>query len=357
MNTKKLLIWVSALIVVIAIIIVNETLSNRKPSEKTLKFFPTATEKSIGAVFFMDAQDTIKLRKKGDIWVVEPAVYSGEKGNSKGILADNKDNSSSKEFTADSASIASMLEKLVSMKKGDIISENKEKQAIYEVDSSKGLFTEVFDLTGKSLGAFWIGKNTPDYNGNYVRPVFSNTVYSVSGSVKYSFFTDEKRWRNKTIVRFDKAQAKKITLNKKGTLISLSKAADTGSVWNLSEPVQLPAKSDQVDELLNTLSNFNAADFEDSVYVDSAMGFNDPEMVVTVTVGSTQKTVTIGKVKSNANKYWVRADGKNVTFLVYDYEIQKLDKNVDGLKADPILPTTTGSPLQSLSTGTKVEKK
>ena len=337
MNGKKLLYAVVALVIAVLAIILGEQLNKKSPSGKSLSFFPNMTEKNISAVTITDAQGAVKVRKKGDIWVIGSAP-SAQSTTSAGIGSDTTAETAvaeiSKEYGADSASIATLLEKLTSMKKGELVSENPSKQSIFEVDSANGILVEVWDETGKSKGSFKVGKNGPDWSSNYVRMVGSNQVYMVPGSIRHSFFTDHKRWRDKSIVKFDKSTVTRIALNsKKSPGLALAKA-DTGVSWDIVEPIKNPAKTDQVEELLNTLSRFNAADFEESQESDTAMGFSSPELAIAVTFANgSSKNILIGS-KRGDNKYRVRADGKETVFLINESEVNRLNKDSATLKAD-----------------------
>jgi hypothetical protein len=311
MNTKKLLILVSIAVIAILAIVLNEKLSSKKPSEQSLKFF----DDKIGSFVIKDSTGTITLRKKGDIWVVS----SGK--------------SSSKEYPTDSASVAVALEKISSMKRSVLISENREKQALFEVDSTKGLFLEVFDLNGKSKGSVFIGKSGPDWNSNYVRSISSNQVYTVEGGIRYSFFTELNRWRNKVMMSFDKESAKTITMiANNGSAINLTKA-DSGKGWKIIAPIQSPAKANEIDGILSTLSRLNATDFQDSLISDTALGLTKPELTISIGFANGSKKLSIGAKKADGN-YYAMIEGKETVYIVGQYDFSNLNKDLNTLKEE-----------------------
>lgn len=312
MNTKKLLILVSIAVIAILAIVFNEKLSSKKPSEKSLKFF----DDKIGSFVIKDSTGSVTIRKKGDVWVV------------------SNDKSSSKEYPTDSASVAVALEKISGMKRSVLISENRDKQSLFEVDSSKGLFLEVFDLSAKSKGAMFIGKSGPDWNSNYVRLTSSDQVYTVEGGIRYSFFTELNRWRDKVMMSFDKESAKTITMvTKNGSAINLTKA-DSGKGWNLIAPVQSTAKADEVDGILSTLSRLNATDFQDSLISDTALGFTKPELTISVGFANGSKKLSIGAKRSDGN-YYAMIEGKETVYIVGQYDFSNLNKDLNTLKEEP----------------------
>lgn len=316
MNSKRILVLASIAIIAILTIITSEKLGNKKPSEQTLNFF----NDKIGAFVIKDGSGSVTLHKKGDIWVVSPGVAA-------------KVNSTSQDFATDSASVAIALEKLTSMKRSDIVSENREKQSIFEVDSAKGLFLEAFDNNGNSKGSIIIGKSGPDWNSNYVRSANSNKVYTVVGGVRYSFFTELNRWRDKLMIAFNSASAKNISIVNKDASITITKA-DTGKSWNIVSPIQCPAKTDQIDGLLSTLSHFSAADFQDSVLSDSVTGLLKPQLTISFGLANGSKKISIGSKRADG-KYYAVVEGKENVYLVNDNDFTNLNKDLNSLKAEP----------------------
>lgn len=70
MNGKKLLVITGILVVAVLVIILSEKLTNSSPSSKSALFFPGMTEKDISSVTIKDSNGSVKIRRKGDIWVV-----------------------------------------------------------------------------------------------------------------------------------------------------------------------------------------------------------------------------------------------------------------------------------------------
>ncbi len=331
MKGNKLFYAVVILVIAVLTIVISENLSKKSPSESEKKFFPNLSESSISAISIKDSNDSVRVRRKGDIWVVD-AYQAASAPSGLPIEADSsKPAVNSKIYQADSASISSVLEKILKMEKGVLISDNQEKQSIFEVDSAKGTLVELWDATGKALGSFRIGKNGADWSSNYIRMTGSNSVYMAGGSLRHSFFSDQKRWRDKTITSFDKSTVKRISLIRKdGASVAVAKA-DTGSAWNIVEPNQAVAKADQVDEILNATNRLNAVDFEESEVSDSVMGFTQPELTVVIGFPNDATRKIIFGSKDQNNRYRARTDGKEHVFLVNESEFDKLNKDLEKL--------------------------
>ncbi len=353
MSNKKLIYLSTVFVIIVALIIIGNQLGNKKPSEKELKFFPGVTEQAIKTINIREGNNAVTVRRKGDVWVVSKSAATRREGES--VSSDKspvgitdtekkaggedtlKDKPPVAEYPVDSASIASALEKLVSMKKDALISTNPEKQSIFEVDTGKGIIVEVADNSDKQIGTIIIGKTGADWNSNYIRSKGSNSVYMVRGGVRYAFFTELNRWRDKSILKFDKSSVSRITLAKRDSGTITIVKADTGNPWKIIEPIEHPAKTEEVDGIVDKLASLNAADFQDDPLPDSATSLNNPLLGVTVTFKSgSSRSVIFGK-KNSDNKCYVKTDGKDQVFLVYEYNFNQINKKLDDLKGEPLV--------------------
>jgi hypothetical protein len=348
MKTKNLALSGIALVLIVAVIIVTNILNARKPSTKSAQFLPGITENDISAIVIADSKDTAKVKRKGGGWVVELKTVSEEAAAASfvqeaakaaaegGKAPEGPPAADPVEYSADSASVATVLDKLVNMKKGELISSKPEKQELFEVDTAKGTLVKVFDAKNKPAGEFYIGKSGADWSSNFVRSAGSNKVYNVSGSIKYAFFTDKNRWRDKTITKFPKEQAKNVTLIKQGgNVYELERSADTTGnvVWKLLRPEKANAKKDEAEKVVSTLASFSTTEWETDPLPPAEMGFDQPELIVSVTLDNGEtKTVTVGKKKEGKNQFWVKTPGKDAVFLVSEYNIERLDRKLEDLK-------------------------
>jgi hypothetical protein len=291
------------------------------------------SEKEISSFELTDSNGKVRIQRKGDVWILGSASVASTTPANPMMNTTSTNNLSSTEFQADSASVISILEKIVAIKRDQLISTNPQKQSLFEVDSAKGILAEVFDQSGKSRGSIRIGKNGPDYSSCYVRMPGSNEVYMVGGNIKYSFFTDNKRWRDKSVIKFDQSTAKSLSIMKKdGSKIVLNKDSTT---WKLAEPIQAPVKATETQEILSSLSRLMAADIDSISLEDTATGFANPELAIAITFSNgTIKNIVFGS-KNSANQYHLKADGKSHVYLVGEYEFNKFNITADKLKEEP----------------------
>jgi len=206
-NNKKLIFGISAIVIVAGIFIVSEKLTSVRPPEHRLKFFPEIEERHVTAIVITDGESDVRLEKQDGIWTVgnanalaKPESILDAAAADTASVHDNAaaDASEGRFYPADSALVQVAIEKLISLKKSELISENPANQPSFEVDSASGMSVEIY-VTGKSApaGVLRIGKSGPAWNSNYVRLMGSDDVYLISGGLRYVLFTDIEQWRKK----------------------------------------------------------------------------------------------------------------------------------------------------------------
>ena len=353
MKMKNLSLLAIILIVLVAIIVISNQLQNRKPSEKSIAFLPDFSEATTSEIFVVEGKDSVKLARKGANWVVVAAKASASSPVASPVASSvakigamaQPEITKNDDYPVDSAAIQTAIEKLKSLKKDDLISQNPQKQTELEVDSAKGVFVEIKNDKGASIGALYIGKNGANWDQNFVREKGSNDVYLAGGSVRTAFFGDRKRWKDKTIVKFDKAFVKKLQIAKKdsGTveLVRTTPSPTDTSIkegWQIVGQEKVKVKKDKVEDILNAMSKLVAADFEtDTAISADSMGFSKPELVVSATLQNGEtKTVVMGKKKPPANQYWTKTpDNTRAIFLAFEYNFTSMGQTLNSLKDVP----------------------
>jgi hypothetical protein len=235
------------------------------------------------------------------------------------------------EYNADSNFIAIALEKLTQLTKEHLISNNPAKQAELEVTDAAGTYVEVWDNAGKSTGGLYVGKGIAQFDTYCVRAKNSNDVYTAGNGFKYPFFTNKSQWKSKIIVRFNRNDVKALSLvcgkNPAIDMIRTSpdpKDSTSHPVWTILIPVHKAAYATAIENMINSLSYFNAIDIEnDSTFTQEAMGFTKPTMRIGVTLNnSNTMAVIIGAEKKGSGNYWVKREGNNsAVFLMNTHPI------------------------------------
>ena len=82
-------------------------------------------------------------------------------------------------------SIDMFLDKVLSVKKGTLISKNKEKWSIYSLHDSNATHVSIFDKENNSINKFYIGQSKSNYANNYIRTENDDNVYLTSENISY----------------------------------------------------------------------------------------------------------------------------------------------------------------------------
>jgi len=180
MKNKKLTLGISAILLVIAAFIIVEKLNKSSPAEHKVMFFPNIDAQSIISLVITEGENSVTLDKASGSWVVSKTLEE-------------------QTYPADGASVQTAVDKIVSMRRGDLVSDNPANQPTFEVDDTNSMNVQIFTSSNSNgaAGTLHIGKTGPDWSSNYVRKSGTNAVYSVSGGLRHSLFSDIERWRAK----------------------------------------------------------------------------------------------------------------------------------------------------------------
>ncbi|KMQ50492.1 hypothetical protein CHISP_2610 [Chitinispirillum alkaliphilum] len=326
MNSKKIIISLGVIVVVALTIFVAERLSNQAPPDHKLRFFPGVTESSISGIHISEGENSVILTKDGNRWFVK----SGDEEH-KTESFENADSESPERFLADSASVQVVLEKIVNLRKNTLVSENPERQSSFEVDEESGVFVSMWDEREKSLGAFRIGKTAIDWNTHYVRQMGSNSVYSIAGGVRYPFFSEVNRWRDRRIMSFNRNDVLRINIDKQGEEeFTIEKV---GQEWMITHPVSHVANIDTVASILATATTLRTSGFENELTDYDEMGLTEPELRFSVDLSDgTRREVIVGDENEKTQR-WTKAEGRNDLFLISTFDFNRLNRGLENVKA------------------------
>jgi hypothetical protein len=177
MSNKKLFIGLGVILIAGAIFLVSEKMASISPPEHRTRFFPALEARHV---------TKIAVNERGGVTVIEKA--------DSGWTVSKGDES----FPADDALVQIAVERIVSLKKGELISENPANRDAFEVGDGNGTSVGIF-AGGKDSpdNTLLIGKSGPDWNSNYARLMGSDEVYLIPGGLRQALFFDIDRWRKK----------------------------------------------------------------------------------------------------------------------------------------------------------------
>ena len=311
MKTKQLLILGCVFVILAIVVLVLENPFGKSTYEKKVEtatpLFPDFDKEQVAKIEIIATDGTATLSKQDGNWVVA-----------------SMDN-----YPADSESISELLTKVGEFKNTQRVSNNPEKQAEFEVDSS-GVEAKLMDANDKLLAHLFVGKTTPGFLSSYVRPADSNDVYVAQGYLQSVFNKGTRTWKDRTIFDFNKGHVTELNISSAAETVELR--LDAAGTWQMLKPVAAAANTTEVDNLLTTLSGLNTDDFTESTDDLTEYGLETPESVISAALNDgTTATLYIGTEEEG--KRYVKRDDKDTIFRLFTSNVDRLIKKSDTLKA------------------------
>ncbi|UCD16270.1 MAG: DUF4340 domain-containing protein [Candidatus Zixiibacteriota bacterium] len=291
---KRLAIPAVILLIVVAAWLIQRSHEARQTAGRTVENFLGIDPAQIDKVEIFAPSDTFCLFLEGGRWYLDNATPR----------------------KADSLVVANVLTTASTLRVGDIISENPEKQTEFQVDDASGILVNFYG-DQKLLNAVIIGKPASDYAHTYIRLRGENGVYSASGMVTYTFSRQRTQWLDKTIFPFDTSRIAAIDFIYPDKEFRIERA---DSIWLVSKsPHQdkIQADSAKARVVINLSGGLRANDFvnaTDSGKVDfSNIAFT---LKATLTDGTSQ-SLAFARVAEDAHRHYCRLDQGTDVYVIY----------------------------------------
>ncbi len=312
MKTKQFFILGAIFIVLAIVVLILENPFGQSEYEKKIEtaipLFPNFNQEQVAKIEIIADGETTTLSKQNDDWVVA-----------------SMDN-----YPADSEGILELLSKVAAFKNTQLVSNNPEKQAEFEVDNT-GVEAKLMDANGTLLAHLFVGKTTPGFLSSYVRAADANDVYVAQGYLQSVFNKGDRTWKERTIFDFNKGIVTQLNISSPEEIVELRLDAD--GTWQMLKPAASAVKQDEVDSLLTTLSGLDTDDFAEATDDLGAYGLDTPESTISaVRNDGTTATLYIGK-EEDGKLYVKRADTDTV-FKLFKSNVDRLIKKADTLKAE-----------------------
>ncbi|MXY27294.1 DUF4340 domain-containing protein [Candidatus Poribacteria bacterium] len=312
MKTKQLLILGAIFVVLAIVVLILENPFGQNEYEKKIEtaipLFPNFNQEQVVKIEIIADGETTTLSKQSDDWVVA-----------------SMDN-----YPADSEGISELLSKVAEFKNTQLVSNNPEKQAEFEVDNT-GVEAKLMDANATLSAHLFVGKTTPGFLSSYVRAAGANDVYVAQGYLQSVFNKGDRTWKDRTIFDFNKGIVTQLNISSPEEIVELRLDAD--GTWQMLKPSASAVKQDEVDSLLTTLSGLDTDDFAEATDALGAYGLDTPESTISaVRNDGTTATLYIGK-EEDGKLYVKRADTDTV-FKLFKSNVDRLIKKADTLKAE-----------------------
>ncbi|MCK9460419.1 MAG: DUF4340 domain-containing protein [Proteobacteria bacterium] len=245
----------------------------------------------------------ITLEREGDVWsMTKPVAYP-----------------------VNATSVAKMVEALGALKTIDVISDNKAKHAVLEVDDALGIEVKAFDGE-KQLAGFIVGVSRGDMT--MVRLPGKDEVYRVKGAIRTTFNKSVKNLRDHTVTKLDRGSVVRVRITGPEGVFEMAKKGDGKDAK--FEPVGDPIQNfdtRKADGLANALTGLSARDFVDAPVTDDVSGLGEGAMRVVFEAAKDGVkgtfTVLIGKTLEKERETYVKTSLSDQVFLVASHIVSR----------------------------------
>jgi hypothetical protein len=302
--------------------------------EKVFTFAPGTIEE---VEISNDKAEVTKLVKKGDAWsIVAPA-----------------------QMDTDATEVAGVITQLESLERVKVIEENPQSAAPFGLDPPRIRVTikNTGDATQRVL---LLGNKTATGSDLYAKLANEPKVFLISSYLESNFNKKAFDLREKTALKFTRADVNAVTVVQGTTRLALAK---TGSDWRLSAPTASRADGQAVEALISqveqakmtgiTSDNATPAELKDK-------GLDKPQAVVTINAGSAKAELAIGK-KEDDTHFYARDLSRSLIFSVDKAVLDGLTKKADDFRVKDVFAyrsfTATAIEIASGGQTYKFEKK
>ena len=232
-------------------------------------------------------------------------------------------------YAADETAVKAAFEALEKLEFGNLVTENKAKQAEFEVDGAKSI--HVVALNGKSgqtLADLSVGKAMGP--GTMVRLAGKDEVWQATGPLHSTFDKGPADWRDRSVTTFPSTDAETITVKAKDGGVTLKKNGKTASGEDKWDVVTSVPKIDKLDNaaansLVTALSALKANDFADGAAA-GITGLDAPALTVTVGLkGGKNVTLLVGN-KKGTDELYIKTPEAPQVYVVKTFAVEHVAK-------------------------------
>ena len=303
---KQTLILLGLAVILLIIYLVSRS---KTPVKRGAEFFIKVDSTAIQKVEIGRDENLVVLEKRGDKWwVTNPMEYPANV-----------------QFTAD------LVAKLSDLQVENLISEQSDKQELFEVNDAAGTKVVIY-AGGKAPSTIIIGKMNENYRHTYMRMADSNKIYLIKGVYKSYLTRKVKDWRDKTIASYDKEQLQGFSFIYPNKSFELTKMDTTWMVKSGAE--QFTADKGMADRVVNMARNMQCYDFMDTL--DTRLyDFTKPAFELKVITTTDQFVLKFLPEDKEAKKYVVEKEGAITHFVIYESTAKVLMKDSDEFRPKP----------------------
>lgn len=292
---RRLIIPAVILVAILIIWLIQSKMESEQIKGKVIENFLEIDSEQVNKITIRANLDTLTFFKDASLWYLMDTTAK----------------------PADLNSVNNMLTAASTIKAGNVISQNPERQMDFMVDTLTGNLIR-FYRDDELLNEIIVGKAASDYAHTYIRKPASNEVYLAEGLLTYVFSRPRIQWLDKTIMAVDPTLIADLELQypEPGRSFKLIRQ---GQNWMLSRtPYKdtVAADSVKVTGFLAQFGNLTASDFAkatDSGLID----FDNVSLTLNVNLidGSTRQ-VTFAKINEEGTRIYCRRPDLEETLVL-----------------------------------------
>lgn len=305
MEKKKIYILAGVFLALLVVVLILEK-PYKNPDKKANKTLIKVDSQKVGRITIRKKEEETVLIKKGDQWVVE-----------------NKNN-----FPADPDAIEEILKQLENLETVKLVSKNPEKANIFETNADSGIEVKAEGEGVKKIH-FYVGKNGPDFNSNYIRREGSDEIYLSAEFIRR--FVDRPDFRSKKIFDLKKRTITRLYYKFPDREIELVKTPD--DTWKQLKGEPYNAQKEIVEALVNNLKSLKIDEFVDQ---PDEKKFENLQLELSFNCeDGYENTLVIARETKGEPHTFVKTASKKRQYKIIQYQIKRLTDKLKDLKEIP----------------------
>jgi hypothetical protein len=304
---KKSTIYLAVLIILVIVFLIIKT--NDK-TERRIRFFDVDSTR-IGAIEIFTSEDTLKLVKSAERWMIDHPV----------------------KFPPTQRKIKDLFDRVIPVETSRIpVSESESAFETYNVTDSLGTAVKIYDEKGKELIFAYIGKSS-NYNYSHGRYNNASEVYQLYDNISSILIPRSDNWRNKEIIKLEEDPAEiKVFSPERSYTISA-----TDSLWHYTEGDSsffISQNNRSLNTLLDNSRTFRISSFIDNEYEIYADKFDNPKLTVQLKLYSGDEIILKFVAKDEESKQYVvqKNDETDFLYVVFDNIYRYFQPAISDLK-------------------------
>ena len=223
------------------------------------------------------------------------------------------------QYAADEQAMQRLFRVLTDMKFETIVSENPEKQSIFEVNGENGTNIKVYKNDVMVLD-FYVGKTDQSGMNTYIREEGSDKVYAVQGNLSYTLDRPLDQWRDKAIINIPQNDLQQVEVTWNDTTVVFTLI---DSLWSIVQGDDyMEVHQNDIGAITKAFSPLKAQQFqEEPVDVD----WRNPEVLVEVRT-LTGPEYACRFIPKDENQYYVKQDAADQIFLISKYAVDRFKR-------------------------------